>query len=62
MPYKDPEKQKEAKRLYYLARYNSDPAFKEAEAARKAKWLEQPTAKRKNRQASKRARKKAGDS
>lgn len=35
MPYKDPEKQKEAKRKYYRRKYAEDPDFVEAERQRK---------------------------
>lgn len=35
MPYKDPEKQKAAKRKYYRRKYAEDPDFVEAERQRK---------------------------
>lgn len=40
MPYKDPEKQREARRRWYAKRYAEDAAFRESEAARKAEWFE----------------------
>ena len=40
MPYKDPPKQRESAARRYKAKYESDPEFREKEAARKAAWLE----------------------
>lgn len=40
MPYKDPEKQKAAKRESYNRIYDNDPDFREREAVRKAEWLQ----------------------
>ncbi len=39
MPYKDPEKQREAIRRWFNRRYAEDAAFREAEAKRKAEWF-----------------------
>lgn len=40
MPYADPEKSKEVKRLYYNGRYWKSPKFRKEEAERKAAWYQ----------------------
>lgn len=38
MPYANPKDWKAAHREWYVERYNTDPKFQQAEAARKADW------------------------
>jgi hypothetical protein len=38
MPFKDPGDYRDHHRNLFWNRYNSDPEFRETEAARKAKW------------------------
>ncbi len=40
MPYADKEKKNEHYREAYAAKYDSDPAFRQAEAERKAEWYQ----------------------
>lgn len=58
MPYADPEKQREAKRESYRRIYAADKAFREAEAARKAEWLQTPEGSLSNYEATLRHREK----
>lgn len=40
MPYADREKQREAQRIWYRNKYWTEKQFREAEAVRKAEWLQ----------------------
>ena len=52
MPYADPDKQREAQARWYRAKYGADAGFREAEAERKAKWLQTEEGKASNAEAS----------
>jgi len=52
MPYADPDKQREAQARWYRAKYSADAAFREAEAERKAKWLQTEEGRASNAEAS----------
>jgi hypothetical protein len=56
MPYKDPEKQREAQARWYANKLATGWAFKQAEAERKAAWLQTEEGKASNAAASKRHR------
>lgn len=54
MPYADPEKQKAAQRESYRRRYAASKELREAEAARKAAWLQTDEGKASNLESTKR--------
>ena len=56
MPYADPEKQREAQARWYREKYQSDRKFQNAEASRKADWLQTEEGKASNAAASARHR------
>ena len=56
MPYADPEEQKRAKREWYRRKYAKDHEFREAEAERKAEWLQTEEGNQSNYEATQRHR------
>ncbi len=58
MPYKDPDKQREAQARWYAAKLARSWAFQAEEAQRKAAWLQTDAGKQSNLEATRRYRKK----